>query len=80
MCKSCIFRTDGNQLILSAERKAEIETYLRTFKSSHICHNTNKTCYGALTVQADMMFKLKIIPENAVESMLNKAKQILNFD
>lgn len=79
MCKSCIFRTDGNQITLSEERMAEIMGYLQGLTNSHICHNTNKTCYGALTIQAQTMFKLGIIPDNSVQTMLITAKAILNL-
>lgn len=57
MCKSCIFRTDGNQTELSEERMNEIITYLKTFQSSHQYHITNLTCYGGMQVQAASMFK-----------------------
>lgn len=78
-CKTCIFRTDGNQVVLSPERKNEIENYLRTFKSSHICHTTDKTCYGALEVQTEMLYRLGIIKENKVKSMLLEAATVLKF-
>lgn len=80
MCKTCIFRTDGNQLELSPERRNEIETYLRTFKSSHLCHTTNKTCFGGLKVQAEMMYRMGMIKEENVEIMLTEAEKYLKFN
>lgn len=80
MCKTCVFQTNGEAINLSPERKNEIETYLRTFKSSHICHTTNKTCYGGLLIQAEMMYRLGVIAENSVDSALNKAEEVLKFD
>lgn len=75
-CKSCIFRTDGKQLILSPGRMAEIQAYLGTGQSSHICHTTEKTCYGALEYQATIFYRMGFIPEESVKSLLETAKNI----
>ena len=77
MCKTCIFRTDGNQVTLSKERMEEIMDYLQNFKSSHECHVTKKTCYGGLTVQAQSMFDAGYIPDNKVETMLQIAQAFI---
>lgn len=79
MCKSCIFREDGNQALLMDERFAEIKRYLSSFESSHECHVTKLTCYGALQFQATIMYRIGIIKEDTVECMLDTAKQILNL-
>ena len=77
-CKSCIFHPDESKRIkLSQVRIDEINTYLTTMQSSHVCHQTNKTCYGGLEVTAKAMFALKIIPEQTVDSLLETAKLYL---
>lgn len=78
MCKTCIFRTDGNQLELAPGRMDQIKQYLLG-ESSHICHTTNLTCYGALTWQAEMYHRLGFIDEPTVDCFLKKAKQLLNL-
>lgn len=77
-CKTCIFHTDGNQVELSPGRIDEIKAYL-IGSSSHQCHTTNLTCYGALEYQADIFHRLKWIPEPTVYSLLNTAKKTLNL-
>lgn len=77
-CSTCIFRTDGKGLVLSQERRNEIEAYLITGKSSHICHTTDMTCYGALEFQSSMFYRMGLIPENSVISLLETAKKYLN--
>ena len=80
-CKSCIFHPNEDQRIpLSNERKREILTYLAKFESSHICHQTNLTCYGALEFQAGLMFRLGLISENTVDCMLETANDILKLE
>jgi len=76
MCKSCIFRQDGNQTKLPPGRLDEIKTYLLT-DSSHVCHTTEKTCYGALEFQATIFHGLGIIPDGSVKSFLETAKKYL---
>lgn len=76
-CKTCIF--GPTPVELTPERKAEIIDYLITFKSSHICHTTEKTCYGALELQAKTMAAMHIISEPTVESMLTQANKYLKF-
>lgn len=76
-CKTCIF--GENPLGLSNQRMSEIKSYLSKFESSHICHTTNKTCYGSLEYQSNILYNLGLIKENTVDSMLNAAKQILNL-
>lgn len=76
-CKTCIFRTDGNQIVLSPGRLDEIRTYLLG-SSSHICHTTNKTCYGGLEWQAQMFYRNEIIEEPTVENLLLTANKYLN--
>ena len=78
-CKSCIFREDDKALVLSAERMKEIQTYLANGTSSHICHNTNKTCYGALEFQAKCFHAMSFIPEPTVESLLETARKSLGL-
>ena len=77
-CKSCMFNYNENSVELSVERMAEIVEYLITFKKSHICHTTNKTCYGGLELQASVMHVRGIIPEPTVESMLETAEKYIN--
>ena len=77
-CKSCIFRTDCKQLPISPQRMAEIQTYLGTGQSSHICHNTEKTCYGALEYQATIFYRLGLIKEESVDCLLETAKTHLD--
>lgn len=77
MCKTCIFREDGNQVELSPGRLDEIKKYLLG-TSSHICHTTQKTCYGALSFQATMFFRMRLIPQESVESLLQTAAKFLN--
>lgn len=74
MCKTCIFREDGNQLQLEPGRLNEIKGYLIA-SSSHICHTTNKTCFGALSFQAMIFFRIGMIPEESVQSFLATAKE-----
>lgn len=77
-CKSCIFHPNVEQRVkLSAEREQEIKTYLMAFQSSHVCHCTEKTCYGALELQAQTAHILKITPSPTVESFLETAKKYL---
>lgn len=77
MCKTCIFQTNGNQVQLSQERYDEITGYLASGKSSHICHTTNLTCYGALQFQAKIFHAMHIIPEPTAESLLATAQQFI---
>jgi hypothetical protein len=63
---------------LSQDRLNEIHKYLASFESSHICHTTNKTCYGGLELQAKIAYALKIINEPTVSAFLNTAKKYLN--
>lgn len=76
-CKTCIFHP--NQQVVTPDRMNEITTYLATGESSHICHTTNLTCYGALEFQATIFFRLGLIPEENVDSLLETAKQILKL-
>lgn len=77
-CKSCIFQPDVTKRIkLSRERVEEITGYLVKLESSHVCHVTNKTCYGGLEVQAKSAHALNIIPEPTVESFLETANKYL---
>ena len=77
-CKSCIFHpNESNRILLSEERIAEIKIYLATFSSSHICHNTNKTCYGGLEFQAEILFRIGLIQENTVDNLLETAQKFL---
>lgn len=75
-CKTCVFGPTPVQL--SPERLNEIHTYLANFESSHICHTTNKTCYGGLELQAKIAHALKITEQPTVDSFLNTAKIYIN--
>ena len=77
-CKSCIFRTDGKQVKLSLARELEIRTYLATGQSSHICHQTNKTCYGGLEFQAMIFYRTGRIKEDSVNCLLETAKKYID--
>ena len=78
MCKTCIFQTNGQAIQLSVGRIDEIKSYLATGESSHVCHTTNKTCYGALSFQANVFKALGIITENTVNCLLETAAKHLN--
>jgi len=76
-CKTCIFHPDASRRIhLSDARTAEINAYLKSFKSSHVCHQTEKTCYGGLEVQAKTMFEMKLITEPTVDCFFSDRKII----
>lgn len=76
-CKNCIF--GENPIQISPARMDEIRTYLATGKNSHICHTTNKTCYGALAYQSEIFHRLNIIEEPTVACLLETAGKILSF-
>lgn len=77
-CKTCIFHPDATKRIhLSEVRIAEINAYLKGFKSSHVCHQTEKTCYGGLEVQAKAMFDMRLIAEPTVDCFLATSKLFL---
>jgi hypothetical protein len=63
---------------LSPERLNEIHRYLANFTSSHVCHTTNKTCYGGLELQAKIAHALKITEQPTVNCFLETAKEYLN--
>lgn len=71
-CKTCIF--GPTPLEISPWRRHEIILYLVSFESSHICHTTEKTCYGAMELQAKTLHAKGIIPEPTPESMLEVAQ------
>jgi hypothetical protein len=75
-CKTCMFGPTPVQL--SPERLNEIHTYLANFTSSHICHTTNKTCFGGLEFQAKIAHALKIIEKPTVNCFLDTANEYLN--
>lgn len=74
-CKTCIF--GPTPVDLTIERKNEINDYLINFKYSHICHTTEKTCYGALELQAKILYGMGVIHEPTPEAMIKVAKQFL---
>lgn len=76
-CKTCIF--GENPVQLSQKRIQEINQYLVTLEYSHVCHTTNKTCYGGMEIQARVMFALGAIKEPTVKAFLEKAKDILKL-
>lgn len=73
-----MFNTKGHPIKLAPGRKEEIETYLRTFQASHVCHTTSKTCYGGLKIQAEMAYRLKIITVNSVKIFLAEAQKYIS--
>lgn len=75
-CKTCIF--GKTPLKLPIERLNEIHQYLATGKSSHICHTSNLTCYGALEFQANILHRLGIITEPTAEALLEAANLVLS--
>lgn len=77
-CKSCMFNYNEHSVELSPERMAEILNYLVTLKQSHVCHTTNKTCYGGLEVQARVMYAKGLILQPTPESLIETANMILN--
>lgn len=76
-CKSCMF--NNNPIELSEESLEEINGYLTGLNSSHVCHVTNKTCYGGLEVQAQQMFTLGLIEDASVNTFLDTAQKVLNL-
>ncbi len=79
-CNSCLFHPEENKRIkLEEYRIIDIKDYLASFRSSHICHVTNKTCYGAMEYQANILFSMGLIEANTVESFLKTAKEILGL-
>lgn len=54
----------------------EIKKYL-IGRASHVCHTTEKTCYGALEWQAQIFHRIGIIPEPTVKSFLETANKFL---
>lgn len=74
-CKTCIF--GETPLRLSEQRMQEITSYLVNFEASHICHTTNRTCYGALELQARILFVKGHIDSPSVESMLEEASKYI---
>lgn len=77
-CKSCMFNYNENSVKLSSERMAEILNYLVNLKQSHVCHTTNKTCYGGLEIQARVLFDQGLIPQPTPESLIQTANIFLN--
>lgn len=76
MCNSCIFRTDGKAVQLAPGRMEEIKKYL-IGSSSHVCHVTNKTCYGGLSYQAMIFHRMGLIAEATVKCFLTTAAKYL---
>lgn len=76
-CKTCIF--GDNPVEISEKRKDEIISYLAKFEYSHVCHQTDKTCYGAMQLQARFLYMTGVIDEPTVEAFLDKAKKILKL-
>ena len=74
-CKTCMFGPTPIQI--SPARMTEIHNYISKFESSHICHTTDKTCYGALELQAKILFALGAIKENSIEAMLKEAQKFI---
>jgi hypothetical protein len=74
-CKSCMF--GDTPIKLSSDRMDEITAYLVKGESSHICHTTNKTCYGALELQAKVFFAHGLLKEPTVECLLATAAEVL---
>lgn len=71
-CKTCIFgRTPVD---ISKERMLEIRTYLAGFEAAHLCHTTDKTCFGALEFQAKILHAINIIKQPTVAALLETAK------
>lgn len=77
-CKTCIFHPDYKKALkLSPERMTQIQNYLIKFEASHICHVTEKTCFGALELQAKTAFVFGFTSAPTVENYLETAKKYL---
>lgn len=77
-CKTCIFHPDHKKALkLSPERMTQIQRYLVNFEASHVCHVTEKTCFGALELQAKTAFLIGLTSAPTVESYLETAKKYL---
>jgi hypothetical protein len=77
-CKTCIF--GRTPLLLAPDRMAEIQRYLAVGEAAHICHTTNKTCYGSLEFQSQIFHRMGIIQEPTPESLLKEAGKHLKFN
>lgn len=77
MCHTCIFQDNGHAVRLSLRRTMEILDYLVNMENTHICHTTDKTCFGALSLQAKVLHAAGKIPEPTVTSLLNTASKAL---
>lgn len=75
-CATCIF--GPTPIELSTDRMNEIYTYLMKMECHHVCHVTQKTCYGALEFQAKVLYSMNQIPEPTAESLLETAQKYLN--
>jgi hypothetical protein len=75
-CMTCIF--GDKPLEIAPERMNEIRGYLVRMESSHLCHTTNLTCFGALEYQAQIMHRMGVIKEESVKCFLDTAAQYLN--
>lgn len=68
-CKSCIFRTDGNQSVLKEGRLQEIKAYL-VKGQSHMCHTDKEfACRGGRQFQAEMWHLMNKVPQPTIESL-----------
>ena len=77
-CKSCIFHPDPNrQFELRTYRCDEITKKLAQLKVSHICHVSLKTCYGAMELQAKVLYAQGILKEPTPECMVATAQACL---
>lgn len=74
-CKTCIF--GETPIDLSPERINEINSYLIKMESSHVCHMTNKTCYGGMELQAKVLCSIGVIEHPTVDCMLTTASKFL---
>ena len=77
-CKTCIF--GPTPIKLTQGRINEIVSYLVKGESSHICHTTNLTCYGALELQAKTFYTFGLIPVPTVDSLLATAQAYLKSE
>lgn len=74
-CKSCIFRTDGNEAPINPHRLDEIRAYLMR-GTVHICHTPQLAgseqeyaCRGGRDFQLELFAAIGIIPEPTDEAL-----------
>ncbi len=62
-CRTCIFREDGNQVVLRPDRLADIQAYL-VRGVTHTCHTDKvRACRGGREFQLTIWYRMGLIAE-----------------